>query len=79
MFIALLIIGIFFIGCNWETQEEKSIGETAMSTGISKTYKQMALLQKSYAQKGVDIVEKYIDIPEESSRSINGALMMWLK
>jgi hypothetical protein len=82
MFIVLLSIGMVFLGCDMlfenikaqqekNLQQEESAGETVKSTdtGLTKTYKKMALLQTTYAQKGVDIVEKYLDIPDEAARS----------
>jgi hypothetical protein len=40
------------------------------SSNLTKTYKKIVGLELSYAQKGVETIQAYIDLPEENARSV---------
>ncbi|MDR3123505.1 MAG: hypothetical protein LBU16_06975 [Treponema sp.] len=61
-----------------KTKEPGYAGLVAISedsSNLAKTYKKIVALELDYAQKGVDAVQAYVDLPEETARSAGTALV----
>jgi hypothetical protein len=80
-----LLAGIVFTGCKNGFDEEtgtrsaKSASDIAAAlqsspstSKVGSTYKNLVGLQLNYAQKGIDTVSEYVDIPNDSERSAYG-------
>jgi hypothetical protein len=62
-----LLIAVAFVSCNNDDGLLASKNGSQKVSSIASTYKKIVGLQLDYAQKGVDAVNKYIDIPQNAT------------
>jgi hypothetical protein len=74
--VGLIVVGILcFSGCRQIT-DEPQIAISAAPSRLSQTYKNITGLQLSYAQKGVDLVQEYVELPiSDDARGASAAAL----
>jgi hypothetical protein len=69
--LALTII-FTFLGCNDVLNEPVTGTQPEAKSDLALTYKKLVGLQLSYSQKTIDLVQQYVDLPEQVGRSALG-------